>query len=190
MVYRHDHTNVVYNLIQPFTVNDNLFKRLLDVIIFVDTESQIPLTQDMQQEFGKITASPALIYVITGDVLTDLNMIISEMNNVYNECVESLNTVWYSPFDESICTRDDHYISEQIYRANDMDTTNLAALENYARQYQEENKQQSKPSFQNQIVSRGDMSIIKDKPDKTYNNKVKSNNNKVNLNNLQINLQD
>lgn len=164
MVYHHNHTNTVYNLIKPFTQDDNLFKKLLDIVVFIDTESQIPLTYEMQEEFSKINGSPALINTIYGEVITDLNSIIMYMNDVYNDCITSLNTNWNSIFGEEY-KGDDHYISEQL-SANDFYTSiNSSYINDYTRQYQEANKSREKYNFVPQVVATGEQNVkIKDSP--------------------------
>lgn len=164
MVYHHNHSNIVYNLIKPFTQDDNLFKKLLDIVVFIDTESQIPLTHEMQEEFSKITGSPALINTIYGEVITDLNSIMMYMNDVYNDCIMSLNTNWNSVFGEEY-KGDDHYISEQL-SANDFYTSiNSSYINDYTRQYQEANKSREKYNFTPQVVANGEHNVqIKDSP--------------------------
>lgn len=174
MLYRHDHTNMVYNLIKPFTVDDKLFDRLTSTVIFVDTESNIPLTHLMQEEFSKIPGSPALIDTITGSIIIgdnmdNINMIANVMNDIYNECVMCVSLSWDIPFDNSVCERDDHYITEQMYNAlGGFDTTNVMALQEYATNYQKANKEKEKINFPKQAVNMGTPNVtIKDKPDKS-----------------------
>ena len=175
MLYRHDHTNMVYNLIKPFTVDDKLFDRLTSTVIFVDTESNIPLTKLMQQEFSKIPGSPALIDTITGSIIIgdnmdNINMIANVMNEIYNECVMCVNLSWDTPFDNSVCERDDHYITEQMmYNARSgFDSTDLMALQEYANKYKEANKEKEKIDFPKPAVNMGTATVtIKDKPDKS-----------------------
>lgn len=173
MLYRHDHTNMVYNLIKPFTVDDKLFDRLTSTVIFVDTESNIPLTQLMQEEFSKIPGSPALIDTITGSIIIgdnmdNINMIANVMNDIYNECVMCVNLSWDTPFDNSVCERDDHYITEQMYNAvGGFDTTDVMALQEYATNYQQANKAKDEINFPKRTVNMGTpTATIKDKPDK------------------------
>ena len=187
MVYRHDHTNMVYNLIKPFTVDDRLFEKLTESVIFVDTESNIPLTQTMQEVFSKIPGSPAIIDTITGSVtigdnMNNINLIANMMNDIYNECISSVNSGWDYPFDESDCQRDDHYITEQMYNVMDgFDSTNTLMLQEYASNYQKANKSVEKINFPEQTVHMGTQSVpIKDKPDKVLG--------KVNLNQMKLDL--
>ena len=139
MVYRHVHSELIYEFIKPFTVNDRLFQKLLETVIFVDTESNVPFTQIMNAEFSKITSSPAMIRVVGGDIVTDANIIAEIMNTVYNDCIDMLNNNLDIPFDNSTCMRDDHYITEQMYNPSNMNVTNEKYIQNYAAQYTQDN---------------------------------------------------
>lgn len=189
MIYRHTQSDLIYELIKPFTVNDRLFQKLLDVIIFVDTESGIPFTQLMNTEFSKIKGSPAMIRVVGCDIITDMNEITEIMRDVYNECVSSLSIDFEQPFDNSICQRDDHYITEQIYNNSSvMDATNSDLLQNYATQYQQENLNRTQIQYPKQPVSTGPTCAqIKDVPIKnlavTSGDAIKTN-----LSSMQLNI--
>ena len=189
MVYRHTHSDLVYNMIKPFTVDDRLFQKLLDVMIFVDTESGIPFTQLMNKEFSKIKSSPAIIRVVGCDIIIDMNDITEIMKEVYNECVSSLSIDFEQPFDNSICQRDDHYITEQIYNNTSvMDTTNGGLLQDYATQYQQDNLNRTQIQYPKQPVSTGPLCAqIKDVPIKnltvTTGDAIKTN-----LSSMQLNI--
>lgn len=189
MVYRHIHSDLIYELIKPFTVDDRLFQKLLDIIIFVDTESDISFTQLMNKEFSKIKKSPAMIRVVGCDIITDMNDITEIMKEVYNECVSSLSIDFEQPFDASICHRDDHYITEQIYNNTSvMDTTNGGLLQDYATQYQQENLNRTQIQYPKQPVSTGPACAqIKDVPIKnltvTTGDAIKTN-----LSSMQLNI--
>lgn len=189
MVYRHTQSDLIYELIKPFTVDDRLFQKLLDVMIFVDTESGIPFTQAMNKEFSKIKSSPAMIRVVGCDIITDMNEITEIMKEVYNECVNSLSIDFEQPFDNSICHRDDHYITEQIYNNSSvMDATNSDLLQNYATQYQQENLNRTQIQYPKQPVSTGPLCAqIKDVPIKNL-SVAATDTIKTNLSSMQLNI--
>lgn len=189
MVYRHTQSDLIYELIKPFTVDDRLFQKLLNVMIFVDTESGIPFTQLMNKEFSKIKSSPAIIRVVGCDIITNMNDITEIMKNVYNECVSSLSIDFEQPFDNSICERDDHYITEQIYNNTSvMDTTNGGLLQDYAAQYQQENLNRTQIQYPEQPVSTGPQCAqIKDVPIKNL-TVATGDTIKTNLSSMQLNI--
>lgn len=170
LVYRHVHTNLVYDLIKPFTQDDMLFQQLLETVIFVDTETpHLEFTDLMKNEFSKIHSSPALICVVGGNIITDCNIIAEIMSNIYNDCVNALSNTWMNqPFDNSICKRNDHYISEQLFNPSVLYTTDSASFDNYVAQYQQENKERANLQFPPRPVCDGDITArIKDTPMKS-----------------------
>lgn len=189
MIYRHTQSDLIYELIKPFTVDDRLFQKLLDVMIFVDTESGIPFTQLMNKEFSKIKSSPAIIRVVGCDIITKMNDITEIMKNVYNECVNSLSIDFEQPFDNSICQREDHYITEQIYKnPSVMDTTNGGLLQDYATKYQQDNLNRTQLSYPEQPVSTGaQCAQIKDVPIKNL-TVATGDAIKTNLSSMQLNI--
>lgn len=189
MIYRHAQSDLVYNMIKPFTVDDRLFQKLLDIMIFVDTESGIAFTPLMNKEFSQIKKSPAIIRVVGCDIITEMKDITEIMNEVYNECVNSLSIDFEQPFDNTIYTREDHYITEQIYNnPSVMDTTNGGLLQDYATKYQQENLNRTQLSYPEQPVSTGaQCAQIKDVPIKnltvTTGDAIKTN-----LSSMQLNI--
>lgn len=189
MIYHHAQSDLVYNMIKPFTVDDRLFQKLLDIMIFVDTESGIAFTPLMNKEFSQIKKSPAIIRVVGCDIITEMKDITEIMNEVYNECVNSLSIDFEQPFDNTIYTREDHYITEQIYNnPSVMDTTNGGLLQDYATKYQQENLNRTQLSYPEQPVSTGaQCAQIKDVPIKnltvTTGDAIKTN-----LSSMQLNI--
>lgn len=189
MIYRHTQSDLIYELIKPFTVDDRLFQKLLDIMIFIDTESGIPFTQLMNKEFSKIKSSPAIIRVVGCDIITKMENITEIMKEVYNECVNSLSIDFEQPFDDKIYTHDDHYITEQIYNnPSVMDTTNGRILQDYATQYQQENLNRSQISYPERPVSTGaQCAQIKDVPIKNL-TVATGDTIKTNLSSMQLNI--
>ena len=189
MIYRHAQSDLVYNMIKPFTVDDRLFQKLLDIMIFVDTESGIVFTPLMNKEFSQIKKSPAIIRVVGCDIITEMKDITEIMNEVYNECVNSLSIDFEQPFDNTIYTREDHYITEQIYNnPSVMDTTNGGLLQDYATKYQQENLNRTQLSYPEQPVSTGaQCAQIKDVPIKNL-TVATGDAIKTNLSSMQLNI--
>ena len=190
-VYRHVHTNIVYDLIKPFTQNDMLFQQLLERVIFVDTETpNLEFTDLMKNEFSKIHSSPALIYVVGGNIITDCNTIAEVMCDIYNDCVNSLSNTWMGqPFDNSICERNDHYISEQLFNPTVMYTTDAPNFNKYVAQYQQDNKERANLQFPPRPVCDGDITTqIKDTPMKSVAQLTKQAESKVNLSNMKLDI--
>lgn len=189
MIYRHAQSDLVYNMIKPFTVDDRLFQKLLDIMIFVDTESGIAFTPLMNKEFSQIKKSPAIIRVVGCDIITEMKDITEIMNEVYNECVNSLNINFEQPFDNTIYTREDHYITEQIYNnPSVMDTTNGGLLQDYATKYQQDNLNRTQLSYPEQPVSTGaQCAQIKDVPIKNL-TVATGDAIKTNLSSMQLNI--
>lgn len=194
LVYKHIHTNIVYDLIKPFTQDDMLFQKLLETVIFVDTETpNLEFTNLMQSEFSKIHNSPALICVVGGNVITDCNTIAEIMSDIYNDCVNSLSASWINqPFDNSICERDDHYISEQLFNPSIMYTTDSSNFNDYVAQYQQDNKERANLQFPPQPVCDGDVTAqIKDTPIKSVaqlSGSPKQAESKVNLSDMKLDI--
>lgn len=189
MIYRHAQSDLVYNMIKPFTVDDRLFQKLLDIMIFVDTESGIAFTPLMNKEFSQIKKSPAIIRVVGCDIITEMKDITEIMNEVYNECVNSLSIDFEQPFDNTIYTREDHYITEQIYNnPSVMDTTNGGLLQDYATKYQQDNLNRTQLSYPKQPVSTGaQCAQIKDVPIKNL-TVATGDTIKTNLSSMQLNI--
>lgn len=189
MIYHHAQSDLVYNMIKPFTVDDRLFQKLLDIMIFVDTESGIAFTPLMNKEFSQIKKSPAIIRVVGCDIITEMKDITEIMNEVYNECVNSLSIDFEQPFDNTIYTREDHYITEQIYNnPSVMDTTNGGLLQDYATKYQQENLNRTQLSYPEQPVSTGaQCAQIKDVPIKNL-TVATGDAIKTNLSSMQLNI--
>lgn len=193
LVYRHIHTNIVYDLIKPFTQDDMLFQKLLETVIFVDTETpHLEFTDLMQSEFSKIHSSPALICVVGGNIITDCNTITEIMSDIYNDCVNSLTSVLMNPFDNSICERDDHYISEQLFNPSIMYTTDSSNFNDYVAQYQQDNQKRENLQFPPQPVCDGDITAqIKDTPMKSVaqlQTSSKQAESKVNLSDMKLDI--
>ena len=190
MIYRHAQSDLVYNMIKPFTVDDRLFQKLLDVMIFVDTESGIAFTPLMNKEFSQIKKSPAIIRVAGCDIITKIEDIKEIMNEVYNLCVNLLSVVFEQPlFNDTIYQHDDHYITEQIYNnPSVMDTTNGGLLQDYATQYQQENLNRTQLQYPERPVSNGPQCAqIKDVPIKNL-TVATGDAIKTNLSSMQLNI--
>lgn len=193
LVYRHIHTNIVHDLIKPFTQDDMLFQKLLETVIFVDTETpKLEFTDLMQNEFGKIRSSPALICVVGGNIITDCNTIAEIMSDIYDDCVNSLTSVFMNPFDNTVCERDDHYISEQLFNPSNMYTTDSQSFNDYVAQYQQDNKERANLKYPPRPVCDGDITTqIKDTPMKSIaqlQGNSKQVDSKVNLSDMKLNI--
>ena len=181
-LYRTDHSQDIYNFIKPFTIDDRLFELLRQTIIFVDIDSNLPFTEAMRTEFAKVKKSPALIYTITGEVITDEGFIMTTLSDIYNDLIQSIENCWDNVFMNSDCKRDDHYISE-IYAMNSgFDLSDQATIQNYANQYLNENK--DRIDYNPPKEMSGNIPQIKERPLKE--NKTPRQN--LNLNNLNLNL--
>ena len=181
-LYRSDNIQSIYNYIKPFTEDNRLFELLTQTIIFVDIDSNLPFTDPMRTEFAKIPLSPALIYTITGEVITDAGLIMTTLSDLYNDLIQSIENCWDNVFSNSDCKRDDHYISEIYAMGSGFDINDQATIQNYANQYLKENK--DRIDYNPQKKPSGNIPQMKDRPVKENN----SQNQGINLNNLNLNI--
>lgn len=181
-LYRSDHIQNIYNIIKPFTEDKRLFDLLTQTVIFVDIDSNLPFTDVMKSEFTKIKSSPALIYTITGEVITDVGLIVTTLKDLYNDLIQSIENCWDNVFSDSDCKRDDHYISEIYAMGSGFDINDQATIQNYANQYLKENKDRIDYSPPNKLS--GNIPQMKDRPIKENNAQQQG----INLNNLNLNI--
>lgn len=181
-LYRTDHNQTIHSMIQPFTADDRLFELLTQTVIFVDIDSNLPFTETMRTEFAKIHSSPALIYVITGEVITDGGLIMTTLSDIYNDLIQTLENCWDNALMEAECNRDDHYISEIYSSGTGFDLNDQASIQQFANEYLNANKERIDYNYKNNNI--GSIPQLKDKPIKETNIPKQS----LNLNNLNLNI--
>lgn len=97
-IYRHVHSNLISEWIKPFTQSLPLFDLLLHTMIFIDQDSRLPFSDLMVSEFSKLTSSPSLVYTITGEVISNIDLIINTFNDLYNEFMVIINANYDNAF--------------------------------------------------------------------------------------------
>lgn len=181
-VYRNVHQPIIYNLIKPFTANCDLFEQLLQTIIFVDIDQkQLPFTNIMIEQFSKLKASPALIYTISGEIITDEQLIMATFFDVYNDIITVLNSQLDDVF-KNDCNGNGRYISEIYNMSSGFDLDNTNDIQNYVNQYQNEIKERKDYSYKPQ-ASTHTITQLKEVPMKSSVDKQN-----IDLNNLNLNI--
>lgn len=182
-VYRNVHQPIIYNLIKPFTANRDMFEQLLQTIIFVDIDQKyLPFTDVMIEQFGKLKASPSLIYTISGEIITDEQLIMATFFDIYNDIVAVLN----SPLDDVFnndCNGNGGYITEIYNLKSGFDLDNVNDIQNYVNQYNYENKKQKEDYPYKPQASTTTITQLKEIPMKSSVDKQN-----IDLNNLNLNI--
>lgn len=182
-VYRNVHQPIIYNLIKPFTANCDLFEQLLQTIIFVDIDQkQLPFTDIMIEQFSKLKASPSLIYTISGEIITDEQLIMATFFDVYNDIITVLNSQLDDVF-KNDCNGNGGYITEIWNLKSGFDLDNVNDIQNYVNQYNYENKKQKEDYSYKPQASTHTITQLKEVPLKSSVDKQN-----IDLNNLNLNI--
>lgn len=182
-LYRGDQTEMIYNMIQPFTENQYLFNLLTESVIFIDVDSKPAFTNLMRTEFNKIQTLPALVDVIFNTVFTATNEISSLLQDLLDDLRNVCNQPWDTGFFNNEGTKNySHCLTEKIHCKNQIDLTDQAGLQQYMNEYNDQNKKRDEIHISSSIpIYNGKHVQIKDDKIKEYKSSNTINYNDVKL---------